>query len=250
MTRTALTIYLEQTDPMALSPSPILIDEHFFVRSGLDRDGARLIGFSPIGQISITVWESDVMTNPESVRDLQANFLIAGRVWRHPLRTAEVTVRKTAGRRSPSRWTTTSPPTTASRRRTATSSHPDSHPSAHAHNKEKHMTDTTALSTEERDRLRGSLDFTNMTLCSDAELTELRDFISGAPDSVIDTLSAIVRDISSIRANEIREPLIEALSQAVGDALDLDEEDEQRTDIEDAVEETVTEVFLQRAGDH
>ena len=36
MTRTALTIYLEQTDPMALSPSPILIDEHFFVRSGLD----------------------------------------------------------------------------------------------------------------------------------------------------------------------------------------------------------------------
>ena len=97
MTRTALTIYLEQTDPMALPPSPILIDEHFFVRSGLDRDGARLIGFSPTGQISITVWGRDVMTNPESVRDLQANFLIAGRVWRHPLRTAEVTIRKTTG---------------------------------------------------------------------------------------------------------------------------------------------------------
>lgn len=112
------------------------------------------------------------------------------------------------------------------------------------------MTDTTDLSTEERDRLRGSLDFNNMTLCSDAELTELRDFISGAPDSVIDTLSSIVSDISSIRANEIREPLIEALSQAVGDALELDEEDEQRTDIEDAVEELVNEVFLHRAGDH
>lgn len=102
------------------------------------------------------------------------------------------------------------------------------------------MTDTTALSTEERDRLLGSLDFANMTLCSDAELTELRDFI----------VAAIVRDISSIRANEISEPLIEALSQAVGDTLDLDEEDEQRTDIEDAVEETVTEVFLHRAGDY
>ncbi len=118
------------------------------------------------------------------------------------------------------------------------------------------MTDTTALSTEERDRLLGSLDFANMTLCSDAELTELRDFI----------VAAIVRDISSIRANEISEPLIEALSQAVGDALsqavgdalsqavgdalDLDEEDEQRTDIEDAVEETVTVVFLHRAGDY
>lgn len=112
------------------------------------------------------------------------------------------------------------------------------------------MTDTTALSTEERDRLLGSLDFATMTLCSDAELTELRDFISGAPDSVIDTLSAIVSDISSIRANEIREPLIEALSQAVGDALELDEEDEQRTDIEDTVEELVNEVFLHRAGDH
>lgn len=97
MTRTALTIYLEQTDPMALPPSPILIDEHFFVRSGLDRDGARLIGFSPADQISITVWERDVMTNPDSARGLRPNFLIAGRVWRHPLRTAEVTIRKTTG---------------------------------------------------------------------------------------------------------------------------------------------------------
>lgn len=97
MTRTALTIYLERADPMALPPSPILIDEHFFVRSGLEREGARLIGFSPVGQISITVWERDVMTAPDSVRGLQANFLIAGRVWRHPMPTAEVTVRKTTG---------------------------------------------------------------------------------------------------------------------------------------------------------
>lgn len=97
MPRTALTIYLAHNERTALPPAPILVDEHFFVRSGLDQPGARLIGFSAPGQIAVTVWGHHALQEPESTRALQPTFLIAGRVWRHPIAVADLTVRQSAG---------------------------------------------------------------------------------------------------------------------------------------------------------
>lgn len=92
-TRTALTIYLA-TDPRdVIPPAPILVDEHYFVRTGLDRPGARLIGFSPYATLPITVWSHEALRTPEKARGLQPNFIVAGNVWRHPRTVADVTVR-------------------------------------------------------------------------------------------------------------------------------------------------------------
>lgn len=94
MTRTALTIYLTDSKPDALPPTPILVDEEFFVRSGLDeRNGARLVGFSPRNALAVTVWAHQALRAPSAVVGLQPNFILDGRVWRHPLLVANLTVR-------------------------------------------------------------------------------------------------------------------------------------------------------------
>lgn len=93
--RTALTIYLAGDVRDTLPPAPILVDEHYFVRSGLDRAGARLIGFSPVGSLAITVWSHEAVRTPELARGLQPNFIVTGNVWRHPRTASDVTVRET-----------------------------------------------------------------------------------------------------------------------------------------------------------
>ena len=89
-TRTALTIYLATDLRDLVPPAPILVDEHYSVRSGLDRPSARLIGFSPVGSLAITVWSHEALRAPERARGLQPNFIAAGNVWRHPRTTADV----------------------------------------------------------------------------------------------------------------------------------------------------------------
>lgn len=94
MTRTALTIYLVDPSPDALPPTPILIDEDYYVRAGLDeRNGARLVGFSPRNAIAVSVWAHQAIRNPAAAIGLQPSFILEGHVWRHPLLVASLTVR-------------------------------------------------------------------------------------------------------------------------------------------------------------
>jgi hypothetical protein len=94
MTRTALTIYLADPAPDALPPSPILVDDEFYVRAGLDeRNGARLVGFSPRGALAVTVWVHQALRAPAAATGLQPSFILDGHVWRHPLLVANITVR-------------------------------------------------------------------------------------------------------------------------------------------------------------
>ena len=94
MTRTALTIYLSDPAPDALPPTPILIDEDYYVRAGLDeRNGARLVGFSPRKALAVTVWAHQAIRNPAAATGLQPSFILDGHVWRHPLLVASITVR-------------------------------------------------------------------------------------------------------------------------------------------------------------
>lgn len=94
MTRTALTIYLTDPAPDALPPTPILIDDDYFVRAGLDeRNGARLVGFSPRKALAVSVWAHQAVRNPAAAAGLQPSFILDGHVWRHPLLVASITVR-------------------------------------------------------------------------------------------------------------------------------------------------------------
>ena len=95
--RTSLTIYPAHDERSLHPPAPILVDEHYFVRSGLEQLPARLIGFSPAGAIAITAWVHDVFRPPELARDLYPTFIIAGRVHAHPIPAARVTVREPSG---------------------------------------------------------------------------------------------------------------------------------------------------------
>ena len=95
--RTSLTIYPAHDERSLHPPAPILVDEHYFVRSGLEQLPARLIGFSPAGAIAITAWVHDVFRSPELARDLYPTFIIAGRVHAHPIPAARVTVREPSG---------------------------------------------------------------------------------------------------------------------------------------------------------
>jgi hypothetical protein len=65
--RTRLTIYPAHDEQTLLPPAPILVDEHYFVRSGLEQLPARLIGFSPAGALAITAWVHDVFRSPDDV---------------------------------------------------------------------------------------------------------------------------------------------------------------------------------------
>lgn len=94
MTRTALTIYLADPSPDAIPPTPILIDEDYYVRAGLDeRNGARLVGFSPRKAIAVSIWAHQAIRNPVTATGLQPSFILDGHVWRHPLLVASLTVR-------------------------------------------------------------------------------------------------------------------------------------------------------------
>ncbi|WP_300591059.1 hypothetical protein, partial [Microbacterium sp.] len=92
--RTSLTIYPAHDEQTLLPPTPILVDEHYFVRAGLEQLPARLIGFSPAGALAITAWVHDVFRAPELARDLYPTFIIAGRVQAYPIPAARVTVRE------------------------------------------------------------------------------------------------------------------------------------------------------------
>lgn len=95
--RTSLTIYPTHDEQTLLPPTPILVDEHYFVRAGLEQLPARLIGFSPAGTLAITAWVHDVIRTPELARDLYPTFIIAGRVQAYPIPAARVTVREPSG---------------------------------------------------------------------------------------------------------------------------------------------------------
>lgn len=98
MTRTALTIYLADSSPDALPPTPVLIDEEYFVRSGLDeRNGTLLVGFSPRKALAVSIWAHQAARTPAAAIGMQPSFIVDGHVWRHPLLVASITVRDQGG---------------------------------------------------------------------------------------------------------------------------------------------------------
>lgn len=96
-THTAITLYLTNVEQTIVPPAPILIDEHFFVRSPAELEGARLIAFSPADGFPIALWQHQVLEVPDQVPGLYANFISRAKVWRHPLPVSAITIRQTPG---------------------------------------------------------------------------------------------------------------------------------------------------------
>jgi hypothetical protein len=96
-THTAITLYLANVEQTIVPPAPILIDEHFFVRSPAELEGARLIAFSPADGFPIALWQHQVLEVPDQVPGLHANFISRAKVWRHPLPVSAITIRQTPG---------------------------------------------------------------------------------------------------------------------------------------------------------
>lgn len=96
-THTAITLYLANIEQRIVPPAPILIDEHFFVRSPAELEGARLIAFSPANGFPIALWQHQVLEVPDQVPGLYANFITHAKVWRHPLPISAVTIREDPG---------------------------------------------------------------------------------------------------------------------------------------------------------
>ncbi|MGC5225180.1 hypothetical protein ACPW96_21635 [Micromonospora sp. DT81.3] len=97
MTATTLTLYLANVEQLIRPPAPILVDGHYFVRAPYDLAGGRLIGFSPASGFPIVKWAHDALTAPDAIRGLHANFIVAGRVIKHPLPVSEITIRQHPG---------------------------------------------------------------------------------------------------------------------------------------------------------
>lgn len=96
-THTAITLYLANVEQTLVPPAPILIDEHFFVRSPAELEGARLIAFSPANGFPIALWQHQLLEVPDQVPGLYANFISRAKVWRHPLPVSAVTIRQDPG---------------------------------------------------------------------------------------------------------------------------------------------------------
>ena len=105
------------------------------------------------------------------------------------------------------------------------------------------------LSESDRARLRGSNDSHNTEMYPDGELDALGAFMSTMPDDIFDMLVEIVTDVSNIRANGARDKLKERSVVYVTEAIGMDDEHDQYSEVEDAVENAVDEVFLKRFGD-